>query len=101
MLTYESQNSTSDGILLQELNLSDHNGRLVVPSIYDREIINILLVDAIVPVRELVEEYIKLITIQHLFLETEMVNLKWILAHLQEVEKELKRLKERVKDASS
>lgn len=75
--------------------MSDHNGHLIGPTDDDRQIISLLL-DTCMPVRRLLESYIIGIQAEHLFLETEIVNLEWILAHLLEVEKELNRLKERV-----
>ena len=77
--------------------MSKHNGRLVKPTDDDRQIINLLL-DTLTPVRHLLESYIMGIQAEHLFLETEMVNLNWTLTHLQAAEKELERLKERVQD---
>ncbi len=80
--------------------MSDHNGHLVEPTDDDRQIIDLLL-DTCMPLRRLLESYIVGIQAEHLFLETEIVNLKWILTHLQEAEKELNRLKERVQDVSN
>ena len=77
--------------------MSKHNGHFVKPTDDDRQIIDLLL-DTLLPVKHLLESYIDGIKTEHLFLETEMVNLEWVLAHLQEAEKELKRLKERVQD---
>ncbi len=77
--------------------MSDHNGHLVEPTDKDRFIISNML-DAIVATRKLLEAYITLIEVQHLFLEVEAVNLNWICSHLNESEKELNRLKERVQD---
>jgi hypothetical protein len=77
--------------------MSKHNGRVVKPTDDDRQIINLLL-DALMPASHLLKSYIVGIQAEHLFLETELVNLNWILTHLQEAEKELNRLKERVRD---
>lgn len=79
--------------------MSNHNGHLVKPTDADRRIIHVALQEC-ASTRLLFQTYIKTIESKHLFLETEMVNLNWILTHLQEAEKELKRLKGRVQDVS-
>jgi hypothetical protein len=73
----------------------DHNGHLVGPTDDDRSIIKGML-EACTVMIGLYKKYIEWIERAHLFLESEVVNLNWILAHLLEVEKELNRLKERV-----
>lgn len=75
--------------------MSSHNGRLVDPTDEDKQIIDKVLAGC-VATGELLHVYIKLIREKHLFLEVELVNLQWVLTHLQAAEKELNRLKERV-----